>query len=125
MKLDPDFKARWLDDLRSGKYIKTKKHLRDARGHCCLGVALCTLGVAWNDTAKMVTTTVAGLPVKVPATWLEPLEFDGAKVHNGNELSAAGRELVGLSIKAHDDLVVFNDNNDTWDKVIAYIESEL
>ena len=41
-KMDPELKAKWLKALRSGDYQQSKFTLRDARGHCCLGV-LCDI----------------------------------------------------------------------------------
>jgi hypothetical protein len=35
----PKFKKLWLEALRSDEYTQTKGNLRDAGGHCCLGVA--------------------------------------------------------------------------------------
>jgi hypothetical protein len=49
-----DIKAKWLADLRSGKFPQTTGVLRNGNGYCCLGV-LCDLysrdtGVEWWDT---------------------------------------------------------------------------
>jgi hypothetical protein len=38
-KLKPEFKAKWLEALRSGKYAQTYGALQDSAGFCCLGVA--------------------------------------------------------------------------------------
>lgn len=39
-KLDPAFKAKWVEALRSGAYTQTKGRLRSPEnGFCCLGVA--------------------------------------------------------------------------------------
>jgi hypothetical protein len=38
-KLDPDFKTKWLDALRSGEYSQAGGFLRTDFGFCCLGVA--------------------------------------------------------------------------------------
>lgn len=37
--IDPEFKAKWLEALRSGRYRQTRDKLRDKVGFCCLGVA--------------------------------------------------------------------------------------
>lgn len=39
-KLDPDFKKRWVDALRTGKYKQTRNSLYDqeTQGYCCLGI---------------------------------------------------------------------------------------
>ena len=46
-----DIKAKWLADLRSGKFPQTTGALRNGNGYCCLGV-LCDIyaqetGVEW------------------------------------------------------------------------------
>lgn len=42
--MKPEIKTKWIDALRSGKYLQIKGALRsrDGLGHCCLGV-LCDL----------------------------------------------------------------------------------
>ena len=37
--IDPEFKAKWLEALRSGRYPQTRDRLRGKFGFCCLGVA--------------------------------------------------------------------------------------
>lgn len=44
LKLEPEFKAKWLEALRSGKFKQAKGTLREEPpqggiGYCCLGVA--------------------------------------------------------------------------------------
>lgn len=41
-KMNALVKKKWLEALRSGEYQQTKGHLKDAEGHCCLGV-LCEI----------------------------------------------------------------------------------
>ncbi len=48
-KLPPEFKKKWLEELRSGKYSQATGVLRDANGYCCLGVACKAVGI--NDNA--------------------------------------------------------------------------
>ena len=36
--MNPEIKQRWIEDLNSDEYKKTKKHLKDSTGFCCLGV---------------------------------------------------------------------------------------
>jgi hypothetical protein len=38
LRMDPEVKAVWLTDLRSGEYQQTTARLRDQDGYCCLGV---------------------------------------------------------------------------------------
>jgi hypothetical protein len=51
-----DIKAKWLADLRSGKFPQTDGVLRNDEGYCCLGV-LCDLysretGVEWEPRSS-------------------------------------------------------------------------
>jgi len=39
-KLDPEFKAAWLEALESGEYEQGRRYLRQNDSFCCLGVAL-------------------------------------------------------------------------------------
>jgi hypothetical protein len=39
MGMNPEFKARWVEALRSGDYKQTQQTLYDGTGYCCLGVA--------------------------------------------------------------------------------------
>ena len=41
-KLKPEIKTRWVEALRSGKYMQTQGTLRNGEGFCCLGV-LCDI----------------------------------------------------------------------------------
>lgn len=44
-KLPPDFKAKWVEALRSGKYKQCTSELSDEYGRfCCLGVACIVAG---------------------------------------------------------------------------------
>jgi hypothetical protein len=45
-KLDPEFKAKWAEALRSGKYKQGQGELlTELNEYCCLGVAAMVLGV--------------------------------------------------------------------------------
>lgn len=45
-RMDPEFKAQWLSELRSGQFVQIRSKLRDFNnGRCCLGIA-CDVAVA-------------------------------------------------------------------------------
>ncbi len=48
--MNPEWKAKWLEALRSGRYTQIKGQLRTDAGFCCLGV-LCDLVApeAWSE----------------------------------------------------------------------------
>lgn len=52
MALDPEFKQRWLEALRSGRYTPAGGLLRTDKGYCCLGVAADTIDpAAWENVS--------------------------------------------------------------------------
>jgi len=120
--MTPELKAKWLNDLRSGKYQKTHSHLRDDKGYCCLGVLCETAGVGFNLASKTAdhNADVAG------QMWtMYPNDFEGMPINEGEELSAMGMEIFGLGQVQHDDLTRLNDENSTFAEVIQYIEENL
>lgn len=140
--LDPAFKAKWLADLRSGVYPKTKRHLKDGVGFCCLGVALCTLGLPFDDDPQIVPAqgrverVFYPLPLESPVD-IDIDDIDGEYGYNddtrtdprivnyGNGLSYAGRKLVGLTFEEAGSLMTLNDDSDTFEPVIGFIENKL
>jgi hypothetical protein len=49
IKLSPEFKTKWLEALRSGKYRQTAGVLNNNDGgFCCLGVAYDITGTGWR-----------------------------------------------------------------------------
>lgn len=112
--MSPELKAKWLADLRSGKYPKTTQFLKRAGGYCCLGVLLESAGVGFTNRYDLgpVHPVPHGLP-------------DGETAHDGSELSEGARDLFGITRAQHDRLIDINDNTDTFDKVIDYIEDTL
>lgn len=127
--LDPAFKEKWLADLRSGVYPKTKGHLKDGVGFCCLGVALCTLGLPFSDDpTRSPSSNGAVEHVFYPLPLETPVDIDGEysrHVNAGNELSRVGRMLVGLTSYEAGDLMTLNDESETFEPVIGFIEREL
>ncbi len=67
-KLEPSFKKKWLEALRSGKYKQTDGKLCDIREkdnpkYCCLGVAVCVLGEKWGRNG--IRQSSGTIPVKL------------------------------------------------------------
>lgn len=57
-KLDPEFKKKWLEALRSGEYQQCKSVLYDGdNGFCCLGVAGVIIGI---EKQSMLNKTMIG-----------------------------------------------------------------
>lgn len=119
--MTPEFKAKWLADLRSGIFPQVKGYLATDRGYCCLGVALCTLGVAMDTDTGRAELINGDL-----ATVYEPLPIAGQlPLHEGQELSDAGRNQLGISMGQASDLMNCNDQSDNFDRAIEYIAENL
>ncbi len=96
--MNPEWKAKWLEALKSGEYKKAKKRLRNRNGGmCCLGV-LCDI----VDNSK----------------W-DKLMY-GFEEHS---LPYSIRQEVDLYDE--EEIISLNDQHTGWAKVISYIETEL
>lgn len=78
-RLDPAFKAKWVEALRSGKYEQGHDLLRGDGKFCCLGVALDLVdssqwmpdgwgAVDWRDTPLFGLDDTDKLAEKLPLT---------------------------------------------------------
>lgn len=58
-KLEPEFKAKWVEALRSGKYEQGWRGLydKDHNRYCCLGVACFILGVKYHNLSDKTYPT--------------------------------------------------------------------
>lgn len=97
--LNPEFKERWVEALRSGKYKQTEGRLQKCGGYCCLGVAACLID---------------------PNGW-DGNEFRG----DSHVLDDATMGEIGLSPRAHDWLTSMNDNGESFETIANYIEANL
>lgn len=104
-KLKPEFKAKWLEALRSGDYIQTKHYLcrRYDTGtfHCCLGVAheVEHGKEAWQDYSD---GPVANL----------------LSVHDDSDLYTP----PGIGVAEAERLAAMNDDGATFGEIADYIE---
>jgi hypothetical protein len=58
--MNPEIKAKWLEDLRSGKFKQTEGTLKSTEGgYCCLGVLCESMGYQWEE-GKTGDYVVAG-----------------------------------------------------------------
>ena len=106
-KLDPDFKAKWIKALRSGKYEQAYHTLRlelDGKfSYCCLGVA-CNL----LDSKQWTPSTD------------EPLYF------NWGEIGYFSDNLPFVDTEATKELIRLNDDEEWKFEVIAdWLEENL
>jgi hypothetical protein len=115
-----DIKAKWLADLRSGKFPQTDSILRSPVGYCCLGV-LCDLysretGVPWEENAHVEFSMHGGhsvLPNEVQ-TW--------ADLHHehGGYITATKYHDEGEETTVDHD-VTLTELNDNWKYDFAQI----
>ena len=125
-KLDPVFKEKWLAALRSGKYRKGAHALRaeyeddDGPSFCCLGVACDLIDPdAWNDFeyGKIGWGDESALSTELPFTYGLPLvltsDIDGKS------------DYGDVEIKTGEAIARINDNSNTFEDVIRFIEKNL
>ena len=110
--IDPEFKAKWLEALRSGRYPQTREKLRDKVGFCCLGVACDISG---------------------KGTWKASLSSKGQQVFVISPYSSSKtcipsplREEIGLTEAEHKSLANLNDiRKATFSAIAVWIERNL
>lgn len=90
--MDKEVKARWLEALKSGKYRKARKRLRNKKGGmCCLGVLCDVAGLDWHASGYATHKSIA-------ASDAEQLPYDFA-------------EEIGMSWDDQQVLIAINDHN--------------
>ena len=121
-------KAKWVADLRSGKFPQTDNILRSPVGYCCLGV-LCDLysretGVPWEQNAHVEFSMHGGhsvLPYEV-RQWADLPHEHGAYVAVSKRYDE-GEETTVYSTPSLTEL------NDTWNydfkQIADVIEEQL
>ena len=105
--MNPELKKKWIDALRSGNYTKGIGRLcsikNGVKRHCCLGV-LYELDYG-------------------PGRWEPACGPDGyLATHNGDS-SFYGADILGDG-DMHQ-LALINDDNDSFEPVVAFIEKNL
>ncbi len=102
--MNPEYKQKWIEALRSGKYKQCKETLFDGVGYCCLGV-LCEIG---------------GL------TRNESIYSDEIGYKSEGELSISHLNRFGLHGSEQSHLIDMNDDcNKNFLEIADYIEANL
>ena|SRR3990167_4598159 len=52
--MTPEFKKKWIDALRSGKYKQGTDFLCTKNGYCCLGIAILECGYGFTDDGYVI-----------------------------------------------------------------------
>lgn len=106
--MDKKLKAKWVRELRSGKYKQCEKYLADGDGgYCCLGI-LQKIATGAEPPRRWSSTMKSG-PEAIP----EALEFLAE--------TRVGRDKTTLEVK----LANMNDTGKTFKQIAAYIERYL
>jgi hypothetical protein len=102
-KIDPEFKAKWVPALRSGKYKQGRGSLVCDEKYCCLGVAGVVSGLKAEDMDGFV-------------------DFNGDEL--GLETTLVPSELRHAAL-SHE-LICMNDSEDkTFEEIADWIEENL
>lgn len=102
--MNAEFKAKWVEALRSGKYRQTQQALREKNAYCCLGVACDISGFGvWDDD-----------------------RFLHEEGNNTGYLPTGLRERMGLEQLQESSLITMNDDEGkTFAEIADYIEANL
>jgi hypothetical protein len=107
-RLSPEFKAKWLAALRSGKYEQGRGFLRSENDcYCCLGVALDLCGVVW----KADSWRDGRYGTAEHGSWAYPI--------------APERKTLGLTLDQAHELASLNDMGKSFAEIADYIEKNL
>lgn len=98
-----EWKAKWVAALRSGEYKQISGQLRNAAGHCCLGV-LCDISGAggWSDN-----------------------NYIAADDERSGSLPFGVLDLTDISFADERRLADMNDSGATFAEIADYIEKSL
>lgn len=101
--MNPEYKAKWLEALRSGKYEQTQGRLRDDDGMCCLGV-LCN--------------------VVDPKKWERMDDYEIAFVYQDEEMFPPNsvKKKTGVTQAKCDKLSNMNDGGASFKQIADFIE---
>lgn len=118
--MDANLKAKWLADLRSGKFRQAQGYLHNPKGdsYCCLGVLCLSAGASFQDwrDPEYFEREIENAPV-----------LDGGILSAGEdqELSKLWMETIGLSDEHNRTLIEMNDGGVPFPRIADYIEKNL
>jgi len=121
-KVNSDIKKRWVNALRSGKYVQIEGHLHDGeKGFCCLGV-LTDLYLEENGTKEQKELW------KVEGCLLDR-DLERQVYYLGEEVRDwAGLYYADPAVKTNEGrrfLTSLNDHNNTFEQIANWIEEGL
>lgn len=112
-KLEPVFKKKWIEALRSGKYTQGQQRLRVEDRHCCLGVAEDILLTETGNVWKTSINPASCSSLKVPESNWESTQFVSPITCLKTNLTKSGLIPFGLRTKVYDRVceLVLTENN--------------
>ena len=117
--MTPEFKAKWVAALRSGKYQQGINVLRKGDKFCCLGVACDLIDPdAWESTN--ITVMVPGM--KWPGAWESTSTYN---IFGWQGLTAKTVDLPFIGISDAETLSNINDSGYTFEEIADYIEGHV
>lgn len=114
-KMAPEFKAKWLEALRSGRYAQGRCYLRTgANEFCCMGVALDLIdSTQWRDPYK--------------SEWGDVV-IDWKDLRSGDTTESLA-DAIGLRYSDMKHLIIMNDREGscakTFPEIADWIEENL
>lgn len=117
-KMNPEVKAKWLEDLRSGEFRQGRSHLKDGFGNmCCLGVLAHQFNPEWvGDGSGRLVPVVNG----------ENLSDGGIEINQlSGKLNSTFLASVGISDAMASLLMSENDNGGSFSYIADIIEEKL
>src|SRR5687768_4225224 len=117
-KMNPEVKAKWLEDLRSGELKLGKSNLKDTSGRmCCLGVLANQFNPEWvGDGSNRLVPVVNG--ELLSSGGLEENQLSGTL--NQEFLASVSIEIVMAEF-----LMNRNDFGDSFEQIANIIEEKL
>lgn len=111
-KMDPELKALWLADLRSGAFSQGYRRLLDGEGYCCLGVLAQRLG--YQRRALLENSDLEQLGCEVLGPWGKQLSDGRFSSVDPDTWTTVQRMLAGM-----------NDSGKTFLEISDWIEESL
>lgn len=97
----PELKKKWIEALRSGKYIQGREFLYRHNTYCCLGVLCSIMMIDRDDNLYFV---------------------DDKGTHFNDRLLDEIREFIGLNPYQEDKLIKMNDSCYSFSEIADWIE---
>lgn len=103
--MQPKLKQKWIEALRSGKYVQTHSHLNNPDGYCCLGV-LCDIIIKDKLNTRLRYDEAVN---EFKGHDIVFLDYDGYPLRESMLLPRQLRAALDITDDQHSELLVLND----------------